>query len=169
MKSSIAFILVFFIVTIATFPLSNFITVDTEYGPVKGVTTLSILGRNFVRFQGIPYMRPPIGKLRFRDAQPPDNWTSEFDATKQPPSYLQQSFMTQKVQGQEDAGVINVYTPYVSPKALLPVMVFIHGGGFQVKVLKQKIVSTLIFDSRKVLAALKTSGLIISCSKMLFS
>lgn len=113
-------------------PITSFITVTTEYGPVKGVIKSSLLGRNYASFQSIPYMKAPLGKLRFRDAQPPEKWTEELDVTKPPPSYTQFCLYAQKLLGQEDAGVINVYTPYVEPEKLLPVMVFIHGGGFQV-------------------------------------
>lgn len=62
-------------------------TVETEYGPVQGVQKSSALGRDFFSFQGIPYMKAPLGKLRFRDAQPPENWVEPFDASKEPPSY----------------------------------------------------------------------------------
>lgn len=103
---------------------------DTEYGPVKGIQKSSILGRNFFSFQGIPYMKAPLGKLRFREAQPPENWNDALDATKEPPSFCNISYMSKVFEGQEDAGVINVYTPYVKPKSLLPTMVWIHGGGF---------------------------------------
>jgi cholinesterase len=45
---------------------NSFVIVDTEYGPVKGITKGSCLGAQYVNFQGIPYMRPPVGKLRFK-------------------------------------------------------------------------------------------------------
>lgn len=40
--------------------------VSTKYGPVKGITALSRLGRPYLSFRGIPYAKPPIGKLRFK-------------------------------------------------------------------------------------------------------
>lgn len=45
---------------------NEFVFVDTEYGPVKGVNKVSVLGNNYINFQGIPYMKAPTGKLRFR-------------------------------------------------------------------------------------------------------
>lgn len=45
--------------------------VQTEYGPIKGDQRLSVLGRKYFNFQGIPYMKAPLGKLRFRDAEAP--------------------------------------------------------------------------------------------------
>jgi carboxylesterase type B len=134
---------------------NRFETVDTEHGPIKGQRKSSVLGRNFFSFQGIPYMKPPFGKLRFRDPLTSEAWTETFDATKEPPSFCHSSYHAtlssgkkvrnhlklsdeslssySKFEGQEDAGVINVYTPYVQPKKLLPVMVWIHGGGFMVR------------------------------------
>lgn len=108
----------------------KFVTVQTEYGPVKGVKRTSALGLDYLNFQGIPYMKAPIGKLRFKDAQSPDKWTETFDATKEPPSYVMSNFILNAVEGQEDAGIINVYTHETEPTTLKPVMVWIHGGGF---------------------------------------
>lgn len=105
-------------------------TVETEYGPLKGIKKTSILGRKYFNFQGIPYMKAPLGNLRFRDAQPPKKWSEPLDATKEPPGYCMRQFLNYKDGGQEDAGVVNVYTPYVKPDKLLPVLFWIHGGGW---------------------------------------
>lgn len=108
---------------------SKFVTVETEYGPVKGVQKSSDLGRNYIDFNVVPYMRAPIGKLRFRDAQTPEKWTKPLDTTGNRPSYFTVNFMTKTCEGQEDAGVLSISTPYLDRK--LPVAVYIHGGGFQ--------------------------------------
>lgn len=42
------------------------VIVSTEYGPVKGIHSVTVLGVGYVKFQGIPYMKAPLGKLRFR-------------------------------------------------------------------------------------------------------
>jgi carboxylesterase type B len=65
---------------------SNFLA-DTQYGSVQGVQKISTLDREFVSFQGIPFMKAPIGKLRFQDPQPPENWKDPFDASDEPASY----------------------------------------------------------------------------------
>lgn len=44
----------------------NFLVIDTEYGPVKGCKKETVLGRNYIGFHKIPYMKPPVGKLRFK-------------------------------------------------------------------------------------------------------
>lgn len=110
---------------------SIFVVVETEHGPVKGVHKSSVLGRSFANFQGIPYMKAPLGKLRFRDAETPESWLSPLDVTNEPPAYSHISMMTNKFEGQEDAGIINVFTPYVEPNKLLPVLVWIYGGGYK--------------------------------------
>lgn len=104
--------------------------VETEYGPVKGVKKPSVLGRHYFNFQGIPFMKAPVGKLRFKDAQAPDKWTEPLDASKEPPAFCMRAFINYKDGGQEDAGVLNVYTPYTKPSKPLPVLFWIHGGGW---------------------------------------
>lgn len=102
--------------------------VNTEHGPVKGCKKTSTIGRNYLNFQGIPYMKAPIGKLRFRDPQVPEVWKNPIDCTKEHQSYCQHMpSVTIKI-GKEDAAVINVYTPEESGNELLPVFVYIHGG-----------------------------------------
>lgn len=39
--------------------------------------------------------------------------------------------MTGEIEGQEDAGIVSVTTPYLQSSKPLPVAVYIHGGGFQ--------------------------------------
>jgi carboxylesterase type B len=110
-------------------PDTKYITVDTEYGPVKGSQKVSDLGRDFFSFRAIPYMKAPVGNLRFRDAKEPDSWIEPLDVTGARPSYTSLNFMTKAIEGQEDAGIISIDTPYLDKK--LPVAVYIHGGGFQ--------------------------------------
>lgn len=123
--------------------------VETEYGPIKGSRKTSILGRKYFNFQGVPYMKAPLGKLRFRDAEPPEKWSEPLDVTKDPPGYSMRAFLNYKDGGKEDAAVVNVYTPYTKPVKPLPVLVcftiyfaviclnsfwhlkfWIHGGGW---------------------------------------
>lgn len=109
---------------------SKFVVVETEYGPVKGVQKASTLGRDYFSFRAIPYMKAPTGKLRFRDAQAPDKWIEPKDVSGDRPSYLSYNRMTGEVDGEEDAGIVSVFTPYLKREPL-PVAIYIHGGGFQ--------------------------------------
>jgi len=40
--------------------------INVHEGQLKGKQFLSRNGRNFFAFQGIPYAKPPVGKLRFK-------------------------------------------------------------------------------------------------------
>lgn len=94
--------------------------IETEYGPVKGVRKTTALGRNIYDFRAIPYMKGPIGKLRFRDAQPPDHWNEPFDSNIERPTYFCPPFPPFPADGQEDAGIVSISTPYLDRK--LPVL-----------------------------------------------
>lgn len=105
----------------------EFVIVQTEYGKVKGDKRTSALGEVHCNFQSIPYMKAPLGNLRFKAPVPPENWTDVLDATKDCPSYVlsENMFEGNKTTGTEDAGFINVFTKNVSPKKPYPVMVYV--------------------------------------------
>lgn len=86
-------------------------------------------------FKGIPYARPPIGELRFREPQPALHWHNIRPATVSSSRCLQYRYFNisaDPVVGSEDCLYLNVYTPRLLQNAtkLLPVIVFIHGGAF---------------------------------------
>jgi carboxylesterase type B len=83
-----------------------------------------VLGLDYINFQGIPYMKAPLGKLRFRDAQPPEKWTEPIEPNEI--SYPDLDFVQNVVVGQEDGGIINVYTKNIQPEKSLPVMVWVR-------------------------------------------
>ncbi|CAH2237140.1 jg15737 [Pararge aegeria aegeria] len=68
---------------------------------------------------------------------PVSSWEGTRDATNVSPVCVQRNPYTRQneIVGQEDCLYLNVYSPYtddkpVEEKDLLPVMVFIHGGGW---------------------------------------
>ncbi|RZC40159.1 juvenile hormone esterase [Asbolus verrucosus] len=106
--------------------------VKTNYGPVIGLTQTSRYGRDFMSFRGIPYAKPPVGELRFKAPEPPEPWSFAVNATQDAPYCIQKNyfFANPKVEGKEDCLYLNVYVPQTIRQNLLPVMVFIHWGGF---------------------------------------
>jgi len=109
--------------------------VATREGLLRGVVGRSAGGAVFYSFKGIPYAKPPVGPLRFQPPQRHPGWSGVTDALEHNNKCLQIDFFkNMTLQGDEDCLFANVYTPQL-PKLKgevggLPVMVWIHGGGF---------------------------------------
>ncbi|WP_371397265.1 carboxylesterase/lipase family protein [Fretibacter rubidus] len=86
-------------------------------------------------FLGIPYAAAPIGDLRWRAPQPTEPWRGVFPATEYGSDCAQIPFPSDAAplgtEPSEDCLFMNVWRP-AGAKAGddLPVMVWIHGGGF---------------------------------------
>lgn len=108
--------------------------VTTKSGDVLGARLKSHLGSTYFSFKGIPYAEPPLGDMRFRSPQPHGGWTGVRKAKVHGNKCLQFNFFNPGVvEGAEDCLFANVYTPELPSEddtPDLPVMVFIHGGGF---------------------------------------
>ncbi len=106
--------------------------VKTEQGKVHGKT----INEGKVRaFLGLPYAAPPVGDLRWKAPEPPAKWKGVRDATKFGGHCFQGHIyndMTFPDAGEsEDCLYLNVYTPAdAKSKSKLPVMFWIHGGGY---------------------------------------
>ncbi|XP_059046548.1 juvenile hormone esterase-like [Achroia grisella] len=101
-----------------------------EQGTLQGIIC-DHGGGSYVAFKGIPYAKPPIGKLRFKAPEPPESWDGVRDATQHGPICPQYNERMDRIHiGTEDCLYLNVYTKTVTPAKPLPVMVWIHGGSF---------------------------------------
>jgi para-nitrobenzyl esterase len=102
-------------------------TVVTRAGDVRGVTSAVITS-----FKGIPYAAPPVGALRWKPPQPPLPWQDVRAADKTGPACMQpRDDLDSRVAVSEDCLYLNVWrSAAAQPGSKLPVMVYIHGGGF---------------------------------------
>ncbi|XP_043488515.1 juvenile hormone esterase-like [Polistes fuscatus] len=102
-----------------------------KQGQIKGVIEENMVdGVEYFVFRGIPYAKPPIGKLRFKDPLPPEEWFGIRDCSKFGNVCAQMDAMINTIIGSDDCLYLNVYTPRIDFNAKLAVMVWIHGGGF---------------------------------------
>ena len=65
--------------------MEKFEVTSTKYGAVRGIHKTSCLDTDYISFQAIPYMKAPLGFLRFRDAQPPKAWDNRLMQQKMHP------------------------------------------------------------------------------------
>ncbi|MFT4306286.1 MAG: carboxylesterase family protein, partial [Microbacterium sp.] len=103
--------------------------VTTRVGRVRGVWR-----EGSAAFLGIPFAQAPVGPLRFAAPVAPEPWEGVRDATSPGPTPQRgEAGITlipePSVPGESTLNV-NVFTPQPADGAALPVLVYIHGGGY---------------------------------------
>ncbi|XP_041563311.1 uncharacterized protein LOC108141260 [Drosophila elegans] len=121
-----------FSMALATGPPSlQLVVCPPSVGCLKGIHRQGYQSQRFEAFMGIPYALPPVGDLRFSNPKVMPKLPGVYDASQPRMDCIQKNYLlpTPVVYGEEDCLYLNVYRPEVR-KTPLPVMVYIHGGGF---------------------------------------
>lgn len=93
-------------------------------GPITGIEADGVK-----EYLGIPFAAPPVGKLRWAPPREAESWKETRRCVKFGPACPQPLEKKEGVYN-EDCLYLNVWTPAKNASGKLPVMLWIHGGGF---------------------------------------
>ena len=113
---------------------------EIDCGKIRGIAAGN---QDITVFKGIPYAEPPVGNNRWKPPIPKKKWQGIYDAVRfgnicpqilpgKDTFYYKEFFRMEVHEKQnEDCLQLNIWTPAESVNDRFPVLVFIHGGGFQ--------------------------------------
>lgn len=110
--------------------------VETNSGYIVGKYK-QVFDTNVAAFLGIPYAMPPVDEKRFRKPDPVKPWKGKIFADKMSPPCMQYNSLnyswSNNIMPSEDCLYLNIWSPTrccCDSLNKLPVLVWIHGGGF---------------------------------------
>jgi para-nitrobenzyl esterase len=130
MKLTIAAFFLIAPVLLAVTGMETVVKIDSGWVAGSGTTIRS--------YKGIPYAAPPVGDLRWKPPQPVKPWKG-IHVAKNFPFNCPQPLPLPGATQNEDCLGLNVWTPAKSAADKLPVMVWIHGGGFLIGASSQSV------------------------------
>ncbi|PAA72303.1 hypothetical protein BOX15_Mlig018316g1 [Macrostomum lignano] len=115
--------------------IRNYNVSVSGYGTVVGSTVLTTDNNTISEFLGVRYAQPPLGDLRFKKPEPlrdAGDGVTHLALEMGLPCYQRNYYNFANMS--EDCLTLNIWTPRTesNPSGTYPVIVFIHGGFFEV-------------------------------------
>lgn len=107
-------------------------------------------------YQGIPYAMPPLGELRWTPPQAAAAWEGTLEATRPAAQCPQNADLGvfAKAGGDENCLYLNIYVPKAPKTGKLPVLIWLHGGGFIVGAANDHDGTRLAVDGKAIVVTL---------------
>ena len=120
--------------------------VMTDRGAIRGLSLGGVRS-----YRGVPFAAPPTGARRWRAPEPAACWAGVRDANAFGAACPQLD-ATGNPTGQEDCLTLNVWAPEQIAEAAVPVLFFVHGGGFNQGSSAVSVGDVAVYDGRALAA-----------------